>query len=226
MQKLILICSCGKRMQIPETALGKKGLCPYCGATIPIREDNTERFKPSSVRRSALKGGLGSARINKGNAGETGSTEFALRHASSEQDQRRFGEAVDLYFAKRYAEALGIFNALAERNPHSPEIENARKLCARALQERMNQSLESIQAPPDGRLTPDFVEGFITNMMLHATSEETQLKAAELACRVLGMGFPASPHPARGALPHGTPLELSQETGENPAEGTGEEIPD
>lgn len=159
-------------MQVPRSALGKTGLCPACSRAIPIRTDNTEpapltgAFSPFS----------------------NATPQPPTPPGPVEDDKRRFGEAVDLYFARRYAEALAVFNSLATRFPDSPEVEMGRSLCLKALQTRPAFALEDKRAQSDaGQLTEDLIKKLLVHLMVNASSEEVQLKAAELACRMLGI---------------------------------------
>lgn len=159
-------------MQVPRSALGKTGLCPACARPIPIRPDNTTPA-PAAGAFSPLKTGY------SGDAECTGPTD---------DDKRKFGEAVDLYFAKRYGEALSVFSALLERHPGNPEIETGRALCLKSLQTRPVLALEDKRGRLDeSALDQDFVKRLVMHLMVNGSTEEIQLKAAELACRMLGI---------------------------------------
>lgn len=174
MRKLVLTCTCGERMQVPRSALGKTGLCPSCGQAIPIRSDNTATLQPGENPAAATHRTPGGAK-------------FSVDGPASD-DKRRFGEAVDLYFAKRYAEALAILNALNKKYPGNSEIETGRSLCFKALMAQPMHALEDKRQPLNGKaLDPDTVKKFVLDKMLNGASEAVQLQAAELACRMLGM---------------------------------------
>ncbi len=172
MRKLILTCECGERMQVPRSALGKTGLCPACSRAIPIRTDNTE---PAPFTGSFA-------------TPTSRNTDPEQAVVPADDDKRRFGQAVDLYFARRYAEALAVFNTLAERLPDNPEVNMGRTLCLKALQNRPTLALEDKRNTSSPlALTEDTVRRLIVHLMVHGSTEEVQLKAAELACRILGM---------------------------------------
>jgi len=172
MRKLILVCECGERMHVPRSALGKTGLCPSCARPIPIRADNT--FTTGSDETAATP--------QTASAGRTPS------NMPTEDDKRLFGEAVDLYFAKRYGEAMALFNVLDGRYPGNSEIEKGRMLCLKALQNQRTLALEDKRRRLNGKaLNEDTVRRFVLDIMLNGSSETVQLQAAELACRMLGM---------------------------------------
>ena len=159
-------------MQVPRSALGKTGLCPACSRAIPIRTDNTQPAPPTGAFAPF----------------SNTTPQVAPPSSPAEDDKRRFGEAVDLYFARRYAEALAVFNSLATRLPDCPEVEMGRSLCLKALQTRPTFALEDKRAPSDpSQLTEDLIKKLLVHLMMNASSQEIQLKAAELACRVLGI---------------------------------------
>lgn len=172
MRKLILVCECGERMQVPRSALGKTGLCPSCGRGIPIRADNTM---------------ASNANVSFGSMGRSAETTTKpFRSGPSDEDKRRFGEAVDLYFAKRYAEALAIFDTLRERYPNNEEIETGRTLCMKAIQTRPVLALEHQRQNLNGQtLNLETVQTYILDLMINGSTDEIRLHAAELACRIL-----------------------------------------
>lgn len=181
MRRLILTCECGERMKVPRTALGKTGLCPSCGTKINIGRKNT--------RTVWLGGGNG-----------TGERPFRPEHSEPEapdaEAKQRFAYATDLYFAQRYAQALAVFLSLCEKYPGNAEVEKGRELCLKALQTRPVLALEdkraqtgaSFPAVGDDDLTAATVKRFILEKMFNSPSQEVQLRAAELASRLLGLG--------------------------------------
>jgi len=118
MRKMIVTCECGQRMQAPRSAMGKRGMCPSCGRTFIISPENATVAPPRNhvlgAKPSWWKG----------------------RNDPPEDAKRRFGQAVDLYYGQHYAEALAIFNALAQEFPGNPDIENGRSRCMSALKKR------------------------------------------------------------------------------------------
>lgn len=174
MRKLVVTCQCGQRMQVPRSAVGKTGLCPSCGQSVTISNDNAAPTGPAGGRP------LNARQVwwNGQNA------------APPEDARRKFGEAVDLYYNARYAEALAIFNALARQFPGNPDIENGRSQCMSALR-RPRMALEHQGgAVQNARLDEDTVRRVVLHKMLHGASETVQLQAAELAARLLGLLSP------------------------------------
>ncbi|MBN2310535.1 MAG: hypothetical protein JXR94_16290, partial [Candidatus Hydrogenedentes bacterium] len=94
---------------------------------------------------------------------------------------------------KRYAEALAIFSSLAERFPGDHDINQGRMQCLKALQNPMAPALEHKSETHDlatieaDRLDEETVKKVILQKLLHGNSDLVQLRAAELAARVLGM---------------------------------------
>lgn len=171
MRKLIVTCQCGQRMQVPQSAFGKVGMCPTCGHTLRINNQNTSRPGGAAV----------------GGAGRP--FERSRMMDTSEQDKRRYGEAVDLCKSGRFGEALALFEALARQYPGHPGIENGRSHCLRNLHGTAGllESDGRIESVPQGGFDRKTVRQVILNKMLRGGSEEIQLQAAELAARVLGM---------------------------------------
>ncbi len=188
MRKLILTCdSCGQRMQVPRSAIGRTGMCPSCGDTIKIRAHNTTTTSPA--KRSGLLSGGGNWWRSSG----TPPTEDA---------KRKFGEAVDLFYGSRYAESLAIFDALVQQFPGNPDIENGRQQCLQALRKpQQTFALEDKTGPAvgggsfggmasparEGGLDKDTVRRIVIEKMLRSPNEAVQLQAADLAARLLGM---------------------------------------
>lgn len=199
MRKLILNCSCGQRMQVPRSAIGRTGLCPSCGAAVPITAENTTQ---ASVR--------GAGPDTAPPTGGAGGAWSGARQSPTEDAKRKFGEAVDLYYRRHYAEALAIFNGLARQFPGNSEIERGRDQCLAALRGgggyQGASSLESYLSLPgggaesNGQLDESTVRQVILDKMLHSVSEPVQLQAAELACKLLGLLEGGAQRP-----PSGTP---------------------
>ena len=104
MRRLIVTCTCGERIQVPRSALGRTGLCPACGEMIAITNDTATA---ESLRTPAPKP----------------KTEPQKQNGPRETDVKLlFGQAVDLYFAQRYGESFAILAELARRFPDDPDI--------------------------------------------------------------------------------------------------------
>lgn len=219
MRKLIVTCQCGQRMQVPRSAVGKTGMCPTCGQTVTITNDNAVSTPPP--------GQSGSRPLHAKQVWWQG------RGAPPEEAKRRFGEAVDLYYNGRYAEAMAVFDALAKQFPGNSDIENGRTQCMTALR-RPKMQLEDrtggmssmmSSALHEGRLDRETVRLVILEKMLHGATETIQLQAAELAARLLGM-FPDGPLPEEETKPEGESHEAApaetEVQGEAPAGTEGE----
>ncbi len=207
MRKLVVTCECGQRMQVPRSAVGKTGLCPTCGQSITITNDNATAAPPPSAAR-------GSRPLN--NARQSW---WQGRAAPSEDARRRFGEAVDLYYLGRYAEALAIFDALAKQFPGNPDIESGRTQCIAGLRRSpaaltMGTAGSSGTVPADARLDAETVKRVILDKMIGGATEATQLQAAELAARILGL-FGNGKHVEDAAAPEpdGESNNTSDESG-------------
>jgi len=168
MRKMIVTCECGQRMQAPRSAMGKRGMCPSCGRTFTISPENTTVAPPRNhvlgAKPSWWKG----------------------RNDPPEDAKRRFGEAVDLYYGQRYAEALAIFNALAQEFPGNPDIENGRSRCMSALKKRPAIG-QTLSLPNKGSFDKETVKRVVLDKMLNATQDDVQLEAAKLAAQILGL---------------------------------------
>lgn len=175
MRKIIVTChSCGQRMQVSRSALGKTGKCTSCGTLIPISADNASAARPSSR-----------GRVLRGHADAYGATQ-----EPTEEAKVRFAKAVELFARHQYAEALAIFDGLAMEYPGNPDIENGRVQCMAAI------SRPSLGAPsgqsatrlPDGaRLDRATVKRVVLEKLLTGSNESIQLQAAEIAGKILGM---------------------------------------
>ncbi len=182
MRKLLLTCACGQDMLVPETAVGRTGLCPGCGEKLQIGEENTRPYRPRKHGDGLL------------------SLRQKVKQDSTSRDEaaRQFAQAVDLYQTRRYAEAYALLDGLIERFPGNPHVEQARDECMRAMQGNLVPALEYQGTQLDTTtLSEDLVRGLILDKMCNGATEEIQLKAAELAARVLGMcGNGAAPQAA------------------------------
>jgi hypothetical protein len=201
MRRLMVVCACGERIQVPRSALGKTGLCPACGRTLEVTNDNAVPIQ--------TRGPVPTARASSAQSGQ-----WSTGHGQRPVDdtKRKFAEAVDLYFAHRYAEALTIFTTLATLHPDNPDIEMGRSMCVSALRTAPDRSLESrrhageLPAPDSivhgedrlprrktellsGPIPPldlDVFQRFLVDKMMHGESDEIQLRAAELAAKMFG----------------------------------------
>lgn len=200
----MVLCVCGERIQVPRSALGRTGLCPACGRVISITADSATPAKgptpakPAPVQQAAPFGA--SWNSGSGNAAPT-------------EAKRHFAEAVDLYFSQKYAQALTIFETLADEYPDNADIVSGREMCMAALRNRQQMALEhqpntqnQLPAPLDGagtnairRLSPpsepipedvveDTLKHVLVEKMLNGKDDRIQLRAAELAIRVFGFG--------------------------------------
>lgn len=208
MRRLMVICLCGERIQVPRSAIGKKGLCPACGRVIAIAADSAVPLRSQPQTKAAPAQG-------------TWHTESA--GPPTEEAKRRFAEAVDLYFSQRYAESLAVFAALAAQYPAHPEIETAQAMCLGALRRSLVPALEHKpaaaharaegdapfrttdevvpraarrQKAPEDLLNERSLGKFLLEKMLHGSSEGVQLRAAELAVKVFG--YMQGNHPPDG----------------------------
>lgn len=169
MGKLMLQCECGQEMTVPDSALGRRGLCPECGKELLIGDQNTFPWQPRARRPSPAR---------------------PQAAVPPEQAWRRFAEAVDLYAAGRFAEALAVLNQLRLEFPDDQSILDAQRQCLEAL-ERSAAPIAPLADAADAELTPELVRKVILEKMLRGGTESVQLQAAELAARLLGM-FPAT----------------------------------
>jgi hypothetical protein len=175
MKKIILTCgSCGQRMLVPRSAIGRTGLCPACGTTVHINSDNTSTVTPT---RKGVFAGATSWWRGAGKA--------------NDDAKRRFAEAVDLYYLGRFAESLAILNMLTREFPGNPDIERARVQCERALRNPgvgRRLALEDKSEQMKGAaLDRETVERIVLEKLLAGESEAVQLQAADIAARLLGL---------------------------------------
>lgn len=176
MSKLTLTCGCGQEMLVPESAMGKVGLCPQCGREVVITRVNTRAIEsaPPAPRRP------GSGLLNK---------RHAVRRVNElrEESSRKFANAVDLYNNKRYAEALAILDGLMSDFPDNGHVQSAREECLRALHGLLALPRTYDERPvAEQTLNADLVRSVILEKLLHG-DDATQLQAADLAARLLGI---------------------------------------
>lgn len=194
-------------MQVPRSAIGKTGLCPNCGRTVPITGDNT-------TNENRAKGG-GRAAFDSGGSFAAPS---GVSGGPSDDAKRRFGQAVDLYYNHRHAEALAIFNGLAKDFPGNADIETGRALCLEALRSASNRlALEDKHGGAGGDgLSVSLVRQVVLEKLLYGGTDAAQLQAAELALKLLEMGEGGSGAPA------GEDVGEEAETPDEAAHGEGE----
>lgn len=207
MRKLIVTCECGQRLRVPYSALGRMGVCVTCGRTIQIMANNARRDGPAVQRE------IPSARDPRFSA--------TRRTALTEDAKQRFGQAVDLYNAQRYAEALAIFDSFLEQFPGNPEIEEARAQCLSALKRpRLAAPGPMSRSGPSGgdaHLDPETVKRVILEKMLYDPSGANQIEAARLASEILGLvgrGHPPAAKPG-GIDSHAQETSPARETDES-----------
>lgn len=202
MQRLMVLCVCGERIQVPRSALGKTGLCPACGRSIVITAESAMPMRSPAQPRTAPTGSIW-------NGPSQAQTAPPLPAPSAEDDEkRRFAEAVDLYFARRYSEALAIFNALGSKHPDNPDVQMGQSICLNALRSAPPLGLEyhgaagQLPSPnalvqtqsraqtvlngPAPDLNEDVFKRFLMNKMLYGATDDVQMRAAELAARMFG----------------------------------------
>ncbi len=195
MRRLMIQCSCGERIQVPHSALGKAGLCPSCGSTVFISKDNAAPYRGTSASQTRT----GAAQPNRAWTGG------GAAQNAPEEIRRRFAEGVDLYFAKRYSEALVIFNNMAAAMPHDADIQMGQTMCLNALRkiaplglahegpfgqlpapDDVRDRAESILNGPTPTLDRDFFKRFLVDKMLNGQGGDVQMRAAELAAKMFG----------------------------------------
>ncbi|GMW02546.1 MAG: hypothetical protein AMXMBFR84_36820 [Candidatus Hydrogenedentota bacterium] len=217
MRRLMVICSCGERIQVPQSALGKMGLCPGCGQTIAITKESAVPVKTPVAPGRPL--GRAVSCPSCGHAftvgGEAASPQATRQesishngHRPTDDAKRRFAEAVDLYFNKRYAEALVLFNDLSVQYPGNSDIDAARQQCVISMNIARGLVLEHKPAVPDppptvvrvqrpaqysagdaaapaSGLTQETLKQVLLQKMMHGSSEEIQMRATELAFKLI-----------------------------------------
>ena len=110
---------------------------------------------------------------------------------ANDDAKRRFGEAVDLYYSGRFAEALAIFNGLARDFPQNPDIQNGRIQCERALKRpgagRRLALEDKSEKLKDAVLDKETVKRIVLEKLVAGSSDAIQLQAAAIAAKILGM---------------------------------------
>lgn len=176
MRKYTITCKCGQRMLVPRTAVGKRGMCPSCGNAVDIGSDSVERqtHRHTTYLRAGSTGWQGGESV------------------SSDEARQRFGQAVDLFYAGRYAEALAIFDLLARQFPGNAEVESGRAQCVAVLNRRvlpgtLGAATVRLPLPEGGDLDAPTIKRVVLDIMIHGSNSEVRLQAAELACKLLGL---------------------------------------
>lgn len=189
MQSFTLVCACGQAMTVPESALGRTGLCPACGKEVAISRHSLQAPSPAPQRRG---GGLLSRRK---------ASEVTQSNENREEAWKKFATAVDLYNNRRYAEALALLGALEQVFPGNPHIQAAQAQCADALREASAPVLQyDGERVPEDALSEELIKGVVLKKLLHGSTEEIQLQAAELGARLLGL-LPTARAGATGPVP-------------------------
>jgi hypothetical protein len=198
-------------MQVPRSAIGKTGMCPTCGKTVAIGVDNTAP----------------QANPQHGRVFSANTLWWGGQGPPTEDAKRKFGEAVDLFTNHRFAEALAIFDALAKQYPGDQHIENGRIQCLNALKrphlalEHGGENLES------AKLDEDTVKKVVLDKLLRGSTESVRLQAAELACKILGIGPNGQPpEPDKGESDEvSAGAETEDESGDKAADSEDESGP-
>jgi len=164
-------------MLVPASAMGRVGLCPSCGAEVRITAQNTRGpgHTPDPARRPG--------------SGLLGRHRAVARRVSEprEESWRKFAAAVDLYNAHRYAEALVLLDALLHDYPDNAHVHAARNECIAALHGAPALPRHYNDQPvPEQTLNADLVKSVVLEKLLHG-DDATQLRAAELAARIVGL---------------------------------------
>ena len=170
MRKLLVTCECGQQMQVPRSAIGKMVMCPTCGATTRITNNNTR----------PLPGQRGRAFAKQNWSGEA-------QNEPPPEAKQRFGQAVDAYYAQRYAEALAIFDALAKEFPGNPDIEHGRAQVVRAMRRPTLPPPGPGRAPTDADLNEGVIRRIVLEKLLYSNADAVQLQAADIAAKLLGL---------------------------------------
>jgi hypothetical protein len=170
MRKLLVTCECGQQMQVPRSAVGKMGKCPTCGATTRITNNNTRPLPGPRGRTFAKQNWSGEA-----------------QNEPPGEAKQRFGQAVDAYYAQRYAEALAIFDALAKEFPGNPDIEHGRAQVVRAMRRPTLPPPGPGRAPTDADLNEGVIRRIVLEKLLYSNADAVQLQAADIAAKLLGL---------------------------------------
>ena len=185
MRKILVTCECGQQMKTPRSSLGKMGTCLACGRTMRITAGNTDPLPRSEKRDVPFGQASPGAPVSD----------------RTDDARRRFGQAVDLYRTKRYAEALAVFDELAREYPGNPEITHSREECIKAMRSTALLPAPSTRLLAQSDLDEQTVRQIILDKLLNAPSDDIQLRAAELACKYLGYGSPTVHQPEESPAP-------------------------
>lgn len=207
MRKLLLKCSCKQEIQVPRSALGTIGVCPSCGNRLEITA-HTTRPLPKQHDKSKR-----DWKIHSGNGG-----------AEAPEDARqRFGHAVDLYYAKRHAEALAVFDSLLKEYPGNPDIQAGREQCLIAMKRPALSAPNPTHLLEQTEITEETIRRIVLDKLLNAQSEAVQIHAAELAIKLLDMEKKAEPIQDSAKDPETTIENPPEPTIETPSETNGRE---
>ena len=205
MGKLTLTCACGQEMLVPDSAMGKVGLCPQCGREIAISAANTRPLKPEPA-----------AETRRPGSGLLGKRHVVKRvNELREESARKFAAAVDLYNNHRYAEALAVLDLLRTEFPDDHHVQSAREECLHALHglPALPRTYDK-QPIAENSLNADLVRSVVLEKLVHG-DDAIQLQAAELAARLLGMlnngGAAAAP---RQVTPSAETLQTADAAGD------------
>ncbi|MBX7255448.1 MAG: hypothetical protein K1Y02_03715 [Candidatus Hydrogenedentes bacterium] len=146
MQRLVVTCVCGERIQVPRSAIGRTGLCPACERPITIRSQNATPARTQPAPRAVEVSPSVPVPASSVMPGPLAANRVMM---AADDSKRRFSQAVDLYFNGRYAESLTLFDALVQEFPDLEEIKTGRALCLGALRKSPALALE--HQPNDGR---------------------------------------------------------------------------
>ncbi len=241
MRRLVVLCICGERIQVPRSALGKTGLCPACGRVINITAESATPLRGQPhVSQTA---GRGPKPFQQSWGGGNGAP-------PPSDAKRRFAEAVDLYFSQQYAQALSLFQSLSLEFPDNPDVSTGRTMCMNALKNGPRATLEdrrsgerqlpapdashgdrkgttrsglplpALDEPITATMAEDAMKRVLMEKMLNGSSDEVQLRAAELAMKVFGIGNGPSGQ-GDGAVQSAVSPEDIEEEPETPQDETG-----
>ena len=220
-------------MQVPRSAIGRTGMCPSCGATIRISANNTTavgRNKPGAS--VGIGGGAGGG--GGGNSGRLFNARNLFWRGGgaggqpTEDAKQRFGRAVDLFYNGKHAEALATFDSLAREYADNPDIEAARQQClaalrqgrggALALENQMEGGWGGTAQGVNDRLDEETLIRVVTEKLVRGRTDEAQLHAAEIACKLLGIDGSKRvvPEPEDEAVEHEAEYTEAEHSTEEP----------